>query len=87
MMEPDKSLELLGRLEQIDVDRLVGARQGQPLAQVDPLSRQFLEQPMVRGEREVAMDHQLIANQGIPVGQRKPARQRARAAGENAQQE
>ena len=79
-MQPDEAVEPLGALEEIDVDRLVGAGQRQPAAQVGPLGGQLLEQPMMGGHGEIAVDRQLVADQRIAIRQPQPACQRAGAA-------
>ena len=50
-------------LKEVDVDRLVGGGQRQLAAEVRPLRRQLVEQPMMRRHGEIAVNHQLVADQ------------------------
>jgi hypothetical protein len=72
-MQLDEPRESLGTLEEIHVDRFVGARQRQVVAQVCPLCGQLIEQPVMRGQGEIGVDHQLVADQRILARRRQLA--------------
>jgi len=71
--------ELLGAAEQKHVDRLVGAGQTELLAQVGPPRGQLLQQPVIGGQGEIAVEDQLSAHDGVLVGQQEPLRPDGRA--------
>lgn len=71
MVLPHETLEPLGTLEQINVARFLGRGQRQPRAKSVAMGRKFLEQPMMRGQCEIAENFQLLADQRVPFGQRR----------------
>ena len=61
--------KLFGVFEQIDVNSLVGYRQIQFTADIDPFGIDLLQQPMLAGQFKIAVNRQLIERQREPIGQ------------------
>ena len=49
-------------LEQVEMHRLVGDRQAELLAHVGPKALQFPDDPVLLGQREVGVDHELTGD-------------------------
>ena len=64
--------EPLGVLEQIDVNRLVARRQAQLDAHIEPQGVHLLQQPVLAGDFEIAVDHKLIEADAVAGRQLGP---------------
>ncbi len=78
MVSADERLEPLRVFEQVDVDRLVGKRNPQPMLQVDAPGGEILEEPVTGDQRKLAVDDQLLADYRLTAGERQPGGRQGR---------
>ena len=91
VVKTNEPVELLVIVEQVDVNRLIGDRQCQPVADVTSPGHQLLQQPVIGRQREIAVHDQLVADNRIADRQRQPCPRlhapRSRQVGRECQQQ